>query len=57
MAERSAPSVDVVIIDQLVMGSAIADGLFDTIDSSNVPGLAELEPAALDPPGYGPMVH
>lgn len=57
MAERRAPSVDVVIIDQLVMGPAIDDGLFDTIDPPNVPTLADLEPRALDPRGYGPMVH
>jgi ABC-type Fe3+ transport system substrate-binding protein len=56
-AERGAPTVDVVIIDQLVMGSAIDEGLFDPIEPANVPSLADLAPEALDPRGYGPMVH
>jgi putative spermidine/putrescine transport system substrate-binding protein len=56
-AERAAPSVDVVIVDELVMGGAIDEGLFDTIDPGNVPSLADLVPGALDSRGYGPRVH
>lgn len=57
MAERAAPTVDVVIVDQLVMGPAIEEGIFETIDRANVPNLADLEPAALDARGFGPIVH
>jgi putative spermidine/putrescine transport system substrate-binding protein len=57
MAERAAPTVDVVIVDQLVMGRAIESGLFETIAEGNVPSLRDLEPEAIDPRGYGPMVH
>ena len=44
MAERAAPSVDVVVIDQLVMGKAIDEGLFETIDAANIPSLRDLAP-------------
>jgi putative spermidine/putrescine transport system substrate-binding protein len=57
MAERAAPSVDVVIVDQLVMGRAIDEGLFEPIDPGNVPHMRDLAPAALDPRGFGPVVH
>jgi len=56
-AERAAPSVDVVIVDELVMGGAIDEGLFDAIDPANVPSLADLAPDAIDRRGYGPRVH
>lgn len=56
-AERGSPSVDVAIVDELVMGSAIEQGLFDTIDPGHVPSLADLAPEALDARGYGPRVH
>jgi putative spermidine/putrescine transport system substrate-binding protein len=56
-AERASPSVDVAIVDELVMGSAIEQGLFDTIDPRNVPSLQDLASEALDPRGYGPRVH
>ena len=57
MAEKAAPTVDVVIIDQLVMGSAIDQGLFDTLERANVPSLNDLIPAAIDSRGFGPIVH
>lgn len=57
MAERSAPTVDAVIIDQLVMGSAIDEGLFETLDRSNLPSMNDLIPAAIDSRGFGPIVH
>lgn len=57
LAERAAPSVDVVVIDQLVMGQAIEAGLFEQVSAGNVPSLRDLEPRALDPRGYGPVVH
>ncbi len=57
MAERAVPTVDVVVIDQLVMGKAIESNLFETINPSNVPGLRDLAPEAIDGRGYGPMVH
>jgi putative spermidine/putrescine transport system substrate-binding protein len=57
MAERAAPTVDVVIVDQLVMGPAIEEGIFETIDRANVPNLADLERAAVDGRGFGPIVH
>ena len=57
MAERAAPTIDLVIVDQLVMGSAIDAGLFETIDRKNIPSLADLAPEAIDARGYGPIVH
>jgi putative spermidine/putrescine transport system substrate-binding protein len=57
MAERAAPSVDVAIVDQLVMGKAVDEGLFETIDAGNVPNLKDLRPEAIDPRGFGPVVH
>jgi putative spermidine/putrescine transport system substrate-binding protein len=57
MAERAAATVDVVIVDQLVMGPAIEEGIFETIDRANVPNLADLERAAVDGRGFGPIVH
>jgi putative spermidine/putrescine transport system substrate-binding protein len=57
MAERAAPSVDVVIIDQLVMGRAIEEGLFEKVDPGHVPHMKDLSPEAIDPRGYGPLVH
>jgi putative spermidine/putrescine transport system substrate-binding protein len=56
-AERSAPTVDVVIIDRLVVGTNLDAALFETIDAANVPNLASLSPEALDPYGFGPVVH
>lgn len=57
MAEKAAPTVDVVIVDQLVMGTAIDEGLFEQIDRGNVPNLADLASEAIDARGYGPVVH
>lgn len=57
MAERAAPTVDVVVVDQLVMGPAIDAGVFETIDRANVPHLADLTSDAIDKNGFGPIVH
>lgn len=57
IAEQSAPSVDVAIIDQLVMGPAVDAGVFDTVDAARVPNMRDLAPAAVDRRGYGPIVH
>lgn len=56
-AERAAPTIDAVVVDQLVLGSAVDDGLFETIDRVNVPSMNDLIPAAIDPRGFGPIVH
>lgn len=37
LAERAAPSVDVVVVDQLVMGKAIDEGVFERVEPGNVP--------------------
>lgn len=57
MAERAAPSVDAVVIDQLVMGRAIEEGLFEKTNPGNIPNMRDLAPDAVDARGYGPMVH
>src|SRR5262245_46275856 len=57
LAERAAPSVDVVVVDQLVMGKAIDGGVFEPIEPGNVPNLRDLAPEAIDPRGFGPVVH
>lgn len=56
-AERAAPAVDLVVVDQLVMGAAIEQQLFDPVAAANVPNLKDLAPEAIDPRGYGPVVH
>jgi putative spermidine/putrescine transport system substrate-binding protein len=56
-AERAAPTVDVAVTDRLVVGTNLDAGLFEKIDASNVPNLADLSPDARDPNGYGPTVH
>ena len=57
MAERSAPAVDVVILDQMLAAKGVVEGLFEQIDPSNIPNLADLAEEALDPAGFGPIVH
>jgi putative spermidine/putrescine transport system substrate-binding protein len=57
MAERSDPAVDVVILDQMLAAKGISEGLFERIDRSNIPNLADMAEVALDPAGYGPIVH
>jgi len=57
LAERAEPSVDAVIVDQLVMGTAIEAGLFEKVDPGQVPGMRDLVPDAIDPRGFGPIVH
>jgi putative spermidine/putrescine transport system substrate-binding protein len=57
MAERAAPTVDVVVVDRLVMGTAIEQGLFEQVDAARVPNMKDLSPDAVDPLGYGPVVH
>ncbi len=57
MAERSNPAVDVVILDQMLAAKGIDEGLFERIDPSNIPNLADLDEVALDPAGFGPIVH
>ncbi len=57
MAERSAPAVDVVILDQILAAKGVAEGLFEQIDPSNIPNLADLAEEAIDPHGFGPIVH
>ena len=56
-AERASPTVDLVVIDRLVVGDTLDAGLFERIDPGNVPNLAQLAPEALDPQGFGPVVH
>lgn len=57
MAERSAPVVDLVILDQMLAAKGISEGLFEKIDPANIPNLADLAEEALDPSGFGPIVH
>ncbi len=57
MAEKAAPTLDLVVVDQLVMGSAVDQGLFEKIDRANVPNMNSLLPAAVDSRGFGPIVH
>jgi putative spermidine/putrescine transport system substrate-binding protein len=57
MAERSDPAVDLVILDQMLAAKGISEGLFERIDPSNIPNLADMAEVARDPDGYGPIVH
>ncbi len=57
LAERAAPSVDLVVVDQLVMGKAIDEGVFERVEAGNVPNMRDLAAAAIDARGYGPVVH
>jgi putative spermidine/putrescine transport system substrate-binding protein len=56
-AERASPTVDVAIVDRLVVGANLDETLFDTIDPANVSNLQSLSRDAIDPAGYGPVVH
>jgi putative spermidine/putrescine transport system substrate-binding protein len=56
-AERSSPTIDVAIVDRLVVGANLDATLFEPIDPSNVPNLQSLSREAVDPNGYGPIVH
>jgi putative spermidine/putrescine transport system substrate-binding protein len=56
-AERSAPTVDVVVIDRLVVGTSLDAALFERLDPANVPHLAQLSGEAVDRQGFGPVVH
>jgi putative spermidine/putrescine transport system substrate-binding protein len=56
-AERASPTVDLVVVDRLIVGATLDAGLFGRIDPANVPNLAHLAPEALDPQGFGPVVH
>jgi putative spermidine/putrescine transport system substrate-binding protein len=51
---RSRPTVDIAIIDSSVAPTANKEGLFAKLDKDSVPNLADLDPAAVDPDGYGP---
>jgi len=51
---RSRPTVDIAIIDSSVAPTANKEGLFAKLDKKSVPNLADLDPAAVDPDGYGP---
>src|SRR5262245_18023096 len=57
LAERASPSVDVVIVDQLVMGKAIDEGVFERIEPGNIPHMRDLTSEAIDARGFGPVVH
>jgi putative spermidine/putrescine transport system substrate-binding protein len=57
MAERSDPAVDVVILDQMLAARGLSEGLFERIDPTNIPNLADLAAVALDSDGFGPIVH
>jgi ABC-type Fe3+ transport system substrate-binding protein len=57
VAERAAPSVDVVVVDQLVMGKAIDEGVFERLEPGNLPNMRDLAPEAIDARGFGPVVH
>lgn len=56
-AERASPSVDLVVIDHLVGAGGIHDGLFERVDAASIPNLRDLTDEAVDPDGYGPVVH
>jgi putative spermidine/putrescine transport system substrate-binding protein len=56
-AERAAPTIDVAIVDRLVIGANLDEALFEKIDPANIPNLNGLAPEAIDPSGYGPVVH
>src|SRR5262245_29733587 len=56
-AERSAPTVDVAVIDRLVVGTNLDAGLFEKVDPANIPNMRDLSADAVDPNGFGPTVH
>ena len=56
-AERAAPTVDVAIVDRLVIGANLDESLFEPIDPANVPNMQSLSADAIDRRGYGPIVH
>jgi putative spermidine/putrescine transport system substrate-binding protein len=55
-AERQSPSQDVVVIDLGPAFMGIREGLFEKINSANIPNLKDLDEMAIDKEGYGPIV-
>jgi putative spermidine/putrescine transport system substrate-binding protein len=51
---KSRPTVDVALVDSSVAPTANQEGLFAKLDKEKVPNLGDLDPAAVDPDGYGP---
>ncbi|MCL5961207.1 MAG: polyamine ABC transporter substrate-binding protein [Chloroflexi bacterium] len=56
-AEKASPTVDVMIIDDMVAVQGIAEGLFEKVDPANVPNMKDLDKKAIDSNGYGPIIH
>jgi spermidine/putrescine-binding protein len=56
-AERAAPTIDVAIVDRLVIGANLDETLFEKVDPTNIPNMQNLAPEAIDPSGFGPIVH
>lgn len=56
-AEKASPTQDLVIIDDFPAAVLIGEGLVEKVNADNVPNMKDLAPEALDPEGYGPIVH
>ena len=48
-AQKAAPQVDVAVLDVTLAKAGTDEGLFDAIDASSVPALAQLSPRAIQP--------
>ncbi|GAA0936149.1 ABC transporter substrate-binding protein [Nonomuraea longicatena] len=53
-ANRTAPTVDVVLMSDLYAAMGEKEGLFDTLDPARLPNLADAHAFARNPRGYGP---
>ncbi len=56
-AEKNSPTVDFAIIDDLVAVGGYDEGLFEKINTNNVPNLKNIDERFVDKSGYGPTVH
>ncbi|MCL5959254.1 MAG: ABC transporter substrate-binding protein [Chloroflexi bacterium] len=56
-AEKASPTQDLIIVDDFPAAVLIGEGLVEKVNADNVPNMKDLAQEALDPSGYGPIVH
>ena len=56
-AEKASPTQDLIIVDDFPAAVLMGEGLVEKVNADNVPNLKDMAKEALDPNGYGPIVH
>jgi putative spermidine/putrescine transport system substrate-binding protein len=52
-AEKASPSVDLVVIAETVAVTGRREGIFEKMERAKIPNMADVEPKALNPDGFG----